>query len=87
MFVARPSVVRSLRLQQAIRFYSDGTGSNGPLGSGGSDNSFAQREKANEDYFVRQHEKEQLQRLRKQLKEHEDKVDTIKSKIESLSKK
>ncbi|CCE94009.1 uncharacterized protein TDEL_0H01500 [Torulaspora delbrueckii] len=84
MFVARPSVVRSLRLQKAIRCYTD---SNGPIGSGGTDNSFTKREKANEDYFVRQHEKEQLQRLRQQLKEHQDKVDTIKNKIESLSKK
>lgn len=86
MFVARPSVARSLRLQQAIRSYADSS-SNGPIGSGGSDNNFAKREKANEDYFVRQHEKEQLQRLRQQLKQHQDEVDTIKSKIDSLSKK
>lgn len=81
------NIARTLRLPGGVaaRFYSDSSNA-GPLGSGASEDSFIKRERAKEDYFVRQHEKEQLQRLRQQLKEHEEKVDTIKNKIKSLSK-
>lgn len=66
--------------------YSDNF-NEGPLGTGTSEDSFIKRERAKEDYFVRQHEKEQLQKLRQQLKEHQEKVDSLKNKIESLSKR
>ncbi|QLL32374.1 hypothetical protein HG536_0C05430 [Torulaspora globosa] len=82
------TVARTLRLQGGVaaRMYSDSSNV-GPLGTGPSEDSFIKRERAKEDYFVRQHEKEQLQKLRKQLKEHQDKVDSLKNKIESLSKR
>lgn len=87
LFRSSSIAARSLRLQRgmAVRLYSDNSNS-GPIGTGGSSDSFVKRERAKEDYFVREHEKEQLQNLKKQLKEHQDKVDSLKSKIESLTK-
>lgn len=79
--------MRSVRLTSrgcVARFYSDG--SDGPIGSGGSENNFIKREKAKEDYFVRQHEKEQMQRLKEQLKEQQKKIDSLTHKINSLTK-
>ncbi|QLQ79895.1 hypothetical protein HG537_0C05430 [Torulaspora globosa] len=80
------TVARTLTRQGGVaaRMYSDNSNV-GPLGTT-SEDSFIKRERAKEDYFVRQHEKEQLQKLRKQLKEHQEKVDHLKNKIESLSK-
>ncbi|QLG74271.1 hypothetical protein HG535_0G01550 [Zygotorulaspora mrakii] len=87
--LVRSTVTRSIRLPArncaVARFYSDGA-SDGPIGTGGSDNGFLKREKAKEDYFVRQHEKEQLQHLREQLKEQQKKIDHLTNQIKSLSK-
>lgn len=83
---SRSTITRSLRLQNrlATRLYSDAS-SDGPIGAATED-SFVKRERAKEDYFVRQHEKEKLQQLKEQLKEHQKKVDSLKSKIESMTK-
>lgn len=73
--VARRSITQApamLRAGGAVRMYSAGdTGS--PRDSSRAD-SFTQRERANEDYYFRQHESEKLAALRAQLKQIEDEV-------------
>lgn len=63
----------------ALRFYSDGYMATGDI--------FNQREKAKEDFFIRQHEKEQLQKLKEQLEHHKSKVKDLEDKIDKISKK
>lgn len=69
-----------IRPQAVIRQYSDGFMATG-------NGIFDQREKAKEDYFIRQHEREQLQKLKEQLEHHKFKVKDIQEKIDKLSKK
>lgn len=69
-----------IRPQAVIRQYSDGFMAT-------CNGIFDQREKAKEDYFIRQHEREQLQKLKEQLEHHKSKVKDIQEKIDKLSKK
>lgn len=58
-----------------------------PVGStGGSGDTFNKREKAAEDYFVKQHEKEQLRNLKEQLKHHKEQAQDLEEKIEKIIK-
>lgn len=81
----RSLVTRSVKLNKGLltcRFYSDGSvGSQRPMGSG---DSFTKREKVNEDYYVKQHEKELLKALKKQLQEQRDKLDHLENTINKL---
>lgn len=52
----------------------------------GQEDSFIKREKANEDFFIKQHEKEQMTTLREQLKRQQKKIDEMESKIHELTK-
>ncbi|CCE61399.1 hypothetical protein TPHA_0A03220 [Tetrapisispora phaffii CBS 4417] len=76
--------VKNIHPLAYIRLYTEGA-TGAPRSEGGGD-SFTKREKANEDYFIRQHEKEQLAELRNQLQKQQKKLDQIESKIEQLSK-
>ncbi|KAL3232904.1 F(1)-ATPase inhibitor IF(1), mitochondrial [Nakaseomyces bracarensis] len=54
--------------------------------NGGSGDSFNKREKAAEDYFIKQHEKEQLRNLKEQLKHHKEQAQDLEEKIEKITK-
>lgn len=54
--------------------------------TGGSGDSFNKREKAAEDYFVKQHEKELLKNLKEQLKHHKEQAQDLEEKIEKITK-
>lgn len=73
-----------VNLRIASRFYSDG-----PLGDAGPGNPqdiFIKRERAKEDYYARQQEREQLAHVKEQLKEHKKKLENLENKINNLSK-
>ncbi|CAB4253989.1 similar to Saccharomyces cerevisiae YDL130W-A STF1 Protein involved in regulation of the mitochondrial F1F0-ATP synthase [Maudiozyma barnettii] len=82
---SRSLVTRSIKINKGLlccRFYTDGSlGSQRPIGSG---DSFTKREKVNEDYYVKQHEKELLKTLKKQLKEQRDKLDHMEDTLNKL---
>lgn len=69
-------ITRSLRVPAAVRCYSE-AGSTGAPRNDGSEDNFTQRERAQEDYYVRQHEKEQLELLKKQLHEQGKKLEKL----------
>lgn len=73
-----------VNLRVASRFYSDGPlGGSGP---GGPQDIFIKRERAKEDYYARQQEREQLAHVKEQLKEHKKKLENLENKINNLSK-
>lgn len=75
-----------MRLQTGVaaRFYSEGaTGS--PRASG-SEDTFLKRERAQEDYFIKKHEKDQLAHLKEQLKQQQKKIDSLEEKLENITK-
>ncbi|KAB5588910.1 IATP ATPase inhibitor [Ceratobasidium theobromae] len=65
--VSRPTRIVAARAT-TVRFYSE--------------DQFGRKEKAHEDQYVRQHEKEQLKRLRAQLAKNEQENAELKKKIE-----
>ncbi|SCU99137.1 LAFA_0G22210g1_1 [Lachancea sp. 'fantastica'] len=78
----RNTLRQSLKLQcgTAARFYTDGsTGS--PRGES-ADDAFSKRERAQEDYYVRKHEKELLAQLKQKVSEQQKKIDHLEGKLE-----
>ncbi|KAI1780083.1 mitochondrial ATPase inhibitor, IATP-domain-containing protein [Hypoxylon cercidicola] len=71
-----------------IRVMSEGdTGSPSKLGSlGGQGDAFQKREKANEDYTIRQREKEKLLELRKKVREQQDHLQKLTEHIDEMTK-
>ncbi|KAI0176380.1 mitochondrial ATPase inhibitor, IATP-domain-containing protein [Hypoxylon sp. FL1284] len=71
-----------------IRAMAEGdTGAPGRLGSlGGQTDAFHKREKANEDFTIRQREKEKLLELRKSLREQQDHLQKLTEHIDELTK-
>jgi len=69
-----------------VRSYTEG--STGAPRSGGekSNDSFTKREKAQEDLYMRQKEKEKLNVLREALKKQREHLDTLESHINDLDK-
>ena len=68
-----------VNLRIVSRFYSDG-----PLGGAGPGNPqdiFIKRERAKEDYYARQQEREQLAHVKEQLKEHKKKLENLENKL------
>ncbi|KAH3685528.1 hypothetical protein WICPIJ_003498 [Wickerhamomyces pijperi] len=62
-----------------VRMYSEGaTGATRPAGSS---DAFTKREKAQEDLYVKQHEKEQLAALRESLKKQKEQLDALEKKM------
>ncbi|KAL7629247.1 ATPase inhibitor [Parahypoxylon ruwenzoriense] len=63
------------------------TGSPNKMGSlGGQSDAFHKREKANEDYAIRQREKEKLLELRKKLREQQEHIQQLADHIDELTK-
>ncbi|CAG60935.1 uncharacterized protein GVI51_J06237 [Nakaseomyces glabratus] len=72
--------------QTAMRRYSNIPPPVGGFSSTGQSDTFNKREKAAEDYFIKQHEKEQLKNLREQLKHHKEQLQDLEEKIEKITK-
>ncbi|KAM0559711.1 hypothetical protein ACHAPJ_004235 [Fusarium lateritium] len=67
------------------RVMSEGaTGS--PRPSGGQGDAFQRREKASEDYAIRQREKEKLIELKKKLQEQQQHLDRLSKHIDEITK-
>lgn len=71
---------RSLLLQSSKAYLSDTT-------VGGGFGSFNKREQAQENQFIRNLEKEQLARIRDEIKRHKDELVTLENKINEISKR
>ncbi|KAI1645604.1 mitochondrial ATPase inhibitor, IATP-domain-containing protein [Daldinia loculata] len=70
-----------------VRAMSAGdTGAPSKLGSLGQSDAFQKREKANEDFAIRQREKEKLLELRKKLREQQDHLQKLSDHIDELTK-
>ncbi|KAI5862093.1 mitochondrial ATPase inhibitor, IATP-domain-containing protein [Durotheca rogersii] len=71
-----------------VRAMAEGdTGAPNRLGSlGGPSDAFHKREKANEDYAIRQREKEKLLELRKKLREQQEHLQKLSDHIDELTK-
>jgi len=57
-----------------------------PRAGGGQGDAFTKREKANEDYSIKQREKEKLLELKKKLGEQQDHLKKLQEHIDELSK-
>lgn len=83
MFALRRFVPRVGARQ--LRMYSAGdAGSAGSYRGQADADSFTRREQANEDFYVREHEKEQLRKLRAQIEEQQKSLDDLKEKASKL---
>ncbi|ODV74981.1 uncharacterized protein CYBJADRAFT_166752 [Cyberlindnera jadinii NRRL Y-1542] len=67
-----------------MRFYT--AGATGATRQDGSTDAFNKREKAQEDLYIRQHEKEQLEALKESLKKQKESLDELEKKIDDLTK-
>ncbi|KAE8447436.1 hypothetical protein EG329_010709 [Mollisiaceae sp. DMI_Dod_QoI] len=82
----RSSIQSRAAFSTSVRALAGGdTGSVRPGGTATGD-AFTKREKANEDYAIRQREKEKLLELRKKIAEHREHLDKLEEHIEELSK-
>lgn len=72
----------------AVRQYTVGSseGSTGAHRGLQSEDSFTKKEKANEDFYVKQHEKEQLRRLRERLQKNKEELKNIEDEMNALKK-
>ncbi|ESX02003.1 hypothetical protein HPODL_05125 [Ogataea parapolymorpha DL-1] len=61
------------------RLYSEG--STGSTRSDGSSDAFTKREKAQEDYYIKKHQAEQIAKLREQLAKQKEQLDHLESSI------
>ncbi|KAH7162735.1 mitochondrial ATPase inhibitor, IATP-domain-containing protein [Dactylonectria estremocensis] len=80
------SVARPLRcFSTTARVMTEGaTGS--PPKTGGSGDAFQRREKANEDYAIRQREKEKLLELKKKLVEQQEHLTRLSKHIDEITR-
>ncbi|ONH66043.1 ATPase inhibitor, mitochondrial [Cyberlindnera fabianii] len=78
-FALRRVFVSSRALRNGVRAYSEG--STGAPRPDGSSDSFSKREKAQEDYYVKKHEKEQLAALRESLKKSKEQLSELEQKM------
>jgi len=62
-----------------------GSGFSRPTGEAGGD-SFTKREKAAEDYYIRQKEKEKLLQLREKLKQQKAHLEELEAHIDELTR-
>ncbi|CCK68731.1 ATPase inhibitor KNAG_0B02890 [Huiozyma naganishii CBS 8797] len=83
----RTTITRSLKAPSGVlsaRWYT--AGSTGAPRGGSNEDSFTKREKANEDYYIKQHEKEQLRNLRQQLEQNRKQIENLEGQIAELKK-
>ncbi|KAK9452282.1 ATPase [Limtongia smithiae] len=83
--IARVSLARVSVARVASRFYSE-AGSVGSVRPGGekSSDSFQKREKAQEDFYVRQVEKQKIEALREAIKKQREHLDELATHLDSL---
>lgn len=84
--LSRTTLTNALKVNSGLvprRFYSENFV---PTTGGGSEDNFKKRERANEDYYIKQHEKEQLRLLREQLEQNKKKLQQIQEKMDNLAK-
>ncbi|CAH2446467.1 F1F0-ATP synthase inhibitor [Komagataella phaffii CBS 7435] len=75
-----------VRQNKAIaRFYSEG--STGAPRSDGSGDAFTKREKAQEDFYIKKHQAEQLAKLREQLKNQKEHLQNLEKEINNIKEK
>ena len=81
------TVKQTLLVVGVVRSYTNGA-SEGSTGShrGYGGDSFTKKEKANEDYFIKQHEKEQLHKLKEQLQKHKAELKKIEEQLQHFKK-
>lgn len=62
--------------------------SEGSTGShrGYGGDSFTKKEKANENFYIKQHEKEQLQKLKEQLEKHKTELKNVEEQLQNFKK-
>ncbi|KAI5807648.1 mitochondrial ATPase inhibitor, IATP-domain-containing protein [Peziza echinospora] len=95
----RTSILRTVRAQKAVTplfqnsvRYVSGEGATGSgfsrpsAGATTSQDSFTKREKAAEDYYIRQKEKEKLLELKEKLKQQRAHLDELDAHIEELTR-
>lgn len=66
-----------------VRTYAEG--SSGSFRGEGSGDSFTKRERASEDYYVKQHEQESLKKLREEIEKREKDLKDLKEREKELS--
>ncbi|CAL9732247.1 ATPase inhibitor, mitochondrial [Monosporozyma unispora] len=84
----RQTIKQTPKVVGIMRQYSVGSsdGSTGSHRGFGSEDSFTKKEKAQEDFYIKQHEKEQLRKLREQLQKSKAEVKNIEEQIENIQK-
>ncbi|KAK9478259.1 mitochondrial ATPase inhibitor, IATP-domain-containing protein [Lipomyces japonicus] len=86
--IARLTVRRAASVRvSAIRAYSEGSTGSPRAGGERSGDSFTKREKAQEDLYVRQLEKEKLKALRDSLQKQREHLDELEAHLNDLEKK
>lgn len=82
MFSSARSIASRLSVRPSnLRMYSGGAGSTGAFrGEAGSD-SFTKRERASEDYFVHELEKERIAKLKAEIARREQELAHMKSQV------
>ncbi|CCU99093.1 unnamed protein product [Malassezia sympodialis ATCC 42132] len=73
--LTRPATLRSTARAMTVRMYSPGP--EGGAGSVASSKGWHTREKAQEDQYILQHEKEKLEKLRASLQEQQKLVEHV----------
>ena len=81
------TVNQSPKVMGIVRNYTIGT-SEGSTGShrGFGGDSFTKKEKANEDFYIKQHEKEQLRKLKEQLEKHKAELKNMEEQLQNIKK-
>lgn len=79
---------RTPRVMGVVRNYTTGfsEGATGSQRGLGGEDSFTKKEKAHEDFYVKQHEKEQLRKLKERLQKHKEELKNIEEEIENIKK-
>ncbi|KAK3310016.1 mitochondrial ATPase inhibitor, IATP-domain-containing protein [Chaetomium strumarium] len=81
--LARPALV-SRTFSTTVRAMAGETGA--PPKTGGQGDAFQKRERANEDYAIRQREKEKLMELKKKLAEQQAHLQQLSDHIDEITK-
>lgn len=84
----RQTLKQTPKVMGMMRQYTVGSseGSTGSHRGLGSEDSFTKKEKAQENFYIKQHEKEQLLKLKEQLQKHKEEVKNIEEQIDNIKK-
>ncbi|KAF8797661.1 hypothetical protein BYT27DRAFT_7204059 [Phlegmacium glaucopus] len=81
--LSRLSAVRRLPRTFAVRYYTDGR----TEGSVAQSKGFSKKEKAHEDQYIKQHEQQQLQKLKAQIDAKKAELNSLEQELEKNTKK